>query len=302
MNPYSYPPVEPQFHLQLKETNSKYSRYSVDFPVALPTSHKEHNTALGDYYQPSQGDNLPLAILVHGWGDRSATPCRLFARDLAKIGVASFILYSVFHSSRMAEAIKKRLPHLTADEWLEGYQTSVIDVRQIVDWAHSNGQLNKQQIAVIGISLGGMVSAIAMGVDKRIQSGVILISGGNYESPQWLKRTVKNRTKAEYAEAQRVYAQYLAEVAEKGFENVEPPKRSYLTDPMTFASYLRGRPLFMINATLDERIPRQSTIDLWEASGKPGIKWLPGTHSSIWLLYPHIRREVCSFLGSAFKL
>jgi predicted esterase len=302
MNPYSYPPIEPRFNLQLKETNSKWLHYAVDFPIARPTSCKEHNTALGEYYQPSEGDNWPLAILVHGWGDHSTLPCNLLAKDLAKIGIASFILYLVFHSSRMPDAIKRRLPNLTAEEWFEGYQMSVIDVRQIVDWASSNGRINKEQIAVIGMSLGGMISALSMAVDKRIHAGVILISGGNYENPEWLRRTGQKRTEAEYAEAQKMYAQYLSEVAQKGFENVEPPKKSYLTDPMTFASYLRQRPVLMINAKLDERIPRQSTLDLWEASGKPQIKWLPGTHSSIWLLYPLIRREIFSFLSSTFSM
>jgi hypothetical protein len=53
---------------------------------------------------------------------------------------------------------------------------------------------------------------------------------------------------------------------------------------------------------LDERIPKQSTVDLWEACGKPEIKWLPGTHSSIWILYPLIRKLVTNFLTNAFKI
>jgi predicted esterase len=302
MKPFSYPPVSPRFNLQLKEKDNKWLHYAVDFPVARPTKYKEYNTAFGEYYQPINGNNLPLAILVHGMGNRSTLPCRLLAKDLAKIGIASFILYLVFHSCRMPKAIKSRFPKITPEEWFEGYQTSVVDVRQIVDWASSNGQINKEQIAVIGISLGGMISAISMGIDKRIRAGVITISGGNYESPAWLRRTCPDWTEVEYAEAQKAYKRYLAEVAEKGFQNVEPPKKTYLTDPMTFANYLRQRPLLMINATLDERIPKQATLDLWEASGKPEIKWLPGTHSSVWLLYPRIRREIINFLSSTFRI
>jgi predicted esterase len=302
MKPFSYPPVSPRFNLQLKEKNNKWLHYAVNFPVARPTKYKEHNTAFGEYYQPINGNNLPLAILVHGMGNRSILPCKLLAKDLAKMGIASFILYLVFHSCRMPKAIKSRFPKLTPEEWFEGYQTSVVDVRQIVDWASSNRQINKEQIAVIGISLGGMISAISMGIDKRIRAGVITISGGNYESPAWLRRTCPDWTEAEYAEAQEAYKRYLAEVVEKGFQNIEPPKKTYLTDPLTFASYLRQRPLLMINAALDERIPKQATLDLWEASGKPEIKWLPGTHSSVWLLYPRIRREIINFLSSTFEM
>jgi len=300
MNPYIYPPVKPQFNLQLNEKNGRWLHYSVDFLIAKPTTYKEHNTALGEYFQPVTGNNWPLAILVHGWGDRSITPCRLLAKDLAKRNIACFILYLVFHSRRMPEAIKNRLPILTADEWFDGYQTSVIDIHQVVDWAQNTELIDKERIAVIGISLGGIISAITMGLDNRIRAGVLLVSGGNYENPEWLKKTGDNRTEMEYLEGQRLYRRYCAEVAEKGFNNVEAPRRSYLTDPVTFGSLLRNRPLLMINAMLDERIPRQSTVDLWEASGKPKIIWLPGTHSFIWLLYPHIRNEILKFLDSTF--
>jgi esterase/lipase len=301
INPYNYTPV-PSFNLQLKETNSKWLRYAVDFPVAVPTSYQEHNTALGEYYRPPDGDNLPLAILVHGWGDRSLAPCRMFARDLIKIGFACFILRTVFHSDRMAKAIKSRLPRLTPEEWFEGYRTSVIDVRQIIDWAGSNGQVDKNRIAVIGVSLGGIISSISMALDKRIQAGVILVAGGNYENPAWLKRTGVRRSEAEYIEGQRLYRDYLDKVAREGLENVEPPRKSFLTDPVTFAGSLHHRPVLMVNATLDETIPKQSTIDLWEASGKPELKWIPGTHSSVWLLYPMIRKQVLGFLTSTFKM
>src|SRR4030043_1668392 len=165
MNPYNYPDIESDFDLQLSQTTSSWSRYSVEFPVARPTRYKENNIAYGEYYRPRQGSNLPLAILVRGWGARSAIPCKPLARDLAKKGIASLILYLVFHQRRMPDTVKERLPNLTPEEWFEGYQTSVIDVRQTIDWAGKSKDINKDHLAVIGISLGGIISAISMGVD-----------------------------------------------------------------------------------------------------------------------------------------
>ena len=302
MNPYNYPDIESDFDLQLSQTTSSWSRYSVEFPVARPTRYKENNIAYGEYYRPRQGSNLPLAILVHGWGDRSAIPCKPLARDLAKKGIASLILYLVFRQRRMPDTVKERLPNLTPEEWFEGYQTSVIDVRQTIDWAGKNKDINKNNIAVIGISLGGIISAISMGIDTRIGAGVILVAGGNYQSPAWLSKTEPGHSEAEYSKSQNLYNQYLNEVAKKGIEKVPPSKKSYLTDPMTFATYLRERPLLMLNAMWDERIPKQSTTDLWEACGKPEIKWYPATHSSIWMFYPLLLREITNFLKSTFNL
>lgn len=302
MNPYNYPHLEPAFDMQLNQTTRGWSRYVVKFPICKPTRYKENNTAYGEYYQPRRGANWPLAILVHGWGDRSVIPCRLLARDLSKKGIASFILYLVFHQRRMPDVIKERLPNLTPEEWFEGYQTSVIDIRQIIDWAGKNKDINKDHIAVIGISLGGIISAICMGVDKRIGAGVIVVAGGNYQGRAWLRRTEPDFSEAEYSQSQNLYTQYLREVAQKGIEKVTPSKKSYLTDPMTFASYLRRRPLLMLNAIWDERIPKQSTIDFWEACGKPQIKWYPATHSHIWLLYPLLLGQITNFLKSSFSI
>ncbi len=140
----------------------------VDFTTAHPTRHKENNTVRGEYFQPQNTDNAPLVILIHGIGDQSVIPCRSLAQMLARKGMACFVLYLVFHSSRMSEVVKKRFPDLTAEEWFESYQISVIDVRQIIDWASGRSEINGEKIAVLGISFGSFISAISMGIDKRI--------------------------------------------------------------------------------------------------------------------------------------
>jgi len=306
MNPYSYKSSEVRANMHLKETTSRWLHYAIDFPTAHVTEHEENNTVLGEYFKPRNTDHAPLAIIVHGWGDRSTILCKLIARTLAKKGIASFILYQVFHSSRMPEVIKNRLPLiLTPDEWFEGYRSSVIEVRQIIDWASSRPELDKEQIGAIGISLGGFVSAIAMGVDNRIKAGIFLIAGGNSEKITWITRNesiVKGHgcTEEECRQIRSHYPQYLADIAEQGFENVTPAKHCFLTDALTFASYLRGRPILMLNALWDETIPKEATLDFWEACHKPSIMWLPGTHVTFWIWYPIIERKITGFLNSSF--
>jgi len=308
MNPYSYQHNELGSNLHLKETTPRWLRYAVDFSSACTTPHEETNTVFGEYFQPRDTDCAPLAIIVHGWGDRSVMPCRLIARTLAKKGIASFILYLVFHSSRMPGDIRNRIPlFLTPEEWFEGYRASVIEIRQIIDWANSRPELDKEKIAAIGISLGGFVSAIAMGLDKRIKAGIFLVTGGNSEKITWDTKNesiVKGHgcTEAECHEIRSHYPQYLAETAEKGFGNVTPAKHCFLTDPMTFAPYLRERSVLMLNALWDETIPKEATLDFWEACHKPPIMWLPGTHVTFWLWYPLIERKITGFLTSTFGI
>ena len=307
MNPYSYERIEVNPFFHLKETTARWLRYAVHFPTAHPTTHPENSTVSGEYFQPRDTADAPLAILVHGIGDPSIIPCQLFAKALVKRGIACFVLHLVFHSTRMPEAIKSRVPDLTLDEWFEGYQISVTDVRQVIDWAESRPEIDRGKIAVIGISIGGFISAIAMGIDKRITAGVFLVAGGNSERiHREGRKQIGNRRhsspEAEFQQAQKRYRQYLTEVAERGVENVPPAKKNYFIDPMTFASYLRDRPVLMLNASWDEYIPRQATVDFWEASGKPSIVWFPTTHATIWLWYPLIRRKITRFLESAFGM
>ena len=137
MNPYDYTSSTPQFNLQLKKSNTDWRHYVVDFPAAFRTRHEEHHTARGEYFQSEMVSKAPLLIMLHGVGDHSVIPCRFLARNLARNGIASLILYLPVHSSRMPKMVRKAMPHLDADEWFEIYQTSVIEVRQVADWAGS---------------------------------------------------------------------------------------------------------------------------------------------------------------------
>jgi cephalosporin-C deacetylase-like acetyl esterase len=307
MNPYEYPRDNFQPNLKLKKTTRHWSHYLVDFPTACPTPHEKNNTVRGEYFQPRGAKNAPLVVLLHGIGDLSVTPCKMLAKVLAKKGMASFVVYSVMHSSRMPADVMRRFPHLTQQEWFQSHQISVVDLLQVIDWAESRDELNAEQIAAVGISFGGFISSIAMGIDERIKAAGLIVSGGNSTKIGWETRASdynkkRTQTKEGYEKTLKTYMEYLAEVEEKGLEKVEPPRREFWIDPMTFAHRLRKRPVLMINAHWDQAIPKEATIDFWEAAGRPPISWLPATHPTIWLWYPIIRGKIVRFLESAFEV
>ena len=307
MNPYNYLKDKNQPNLQLKKTTRHWSHYLVDFPTAHPTPYELNNTVLGEYFQPRGAENAPLVVLLHGIGDPSVTPCKLLAKTLARKGIASFVIYSVMHSKRMPADVMKRFPHLTQQEWFESHQISVIDLFQVIDWAESRAEINAEKIAAIGVSFGGFISAIAMGLDQRIKAAGLIVTGGNSTKIGWETRASdynkrRTQTRAGYEKVLNSYMKYLAEVEEKGLEKVTPPEESFWIDPMTFAHLLRKRPVLMINAHWDQAIPKEATLDFWKAAGKPPISWLPATHPTIWLWYPIIRRKIIRFLKSAFDI
>jgi len=297
VNPYNYDNSVRQVNLCLKKDTPKLLHYAVQFQSALDTGYAENSIIKGEYYWPRVEHKTALAILVHGMGDHSVIPCRLLTHSLLKREVACFIPYLTIHSKRIPKAMRANMPYLTPPEWFQSYQVSVVDIRQIIDWAYSRTELDTKQITTLGISFGGFVSAIAMGIDKRIKAGIFIVTGGNSSKISWLSKDSQYRkryprTESEYLEIQSSYARYLKDTSDKGLDNVTPDNQSFLTDPLTFARYLKGRPILMINALWDRYIPRETVTELWQACGQPAIKWIPSGHSSIWLWYPTMHRSI----------
>ncbi len=304
MNPYQYSTYSLPFNLNQISSNRYYHCYIVEFTAAFHGVYQQSSRVTGEYYRPLKGDKHQLAILLHGSGRRSILPLRLLVRSLTKRGIACLITYQAIHPNRMPRQNRKRYPWLSPEEWFEIYQTSVIEVRQIIDWAITRQEIDHKKILLIGLSFGGFIAAIAMGVDERVRSGIFFVMGGNtgkihYRGMLSRFTTLFRRVSEAHQGMQESYMKYLVQIEGMGLYNTEPPQRSFLIDPMTYAHRLRERPVLMINARWDEVIPREATLDFWQQTGKPPIFFYPTTHASLWLWYPSIVKKVVHFLDSA---
>jgi pimeloyl-ACP methyl ester carboxylesterase len=305
-NPFKYETIQPHFTVKQLSQGGQGRHYSVSFPIAFPGLYQESNTAEGEYFQANRMHKLPLVILIHGWGDHSAIPLHVMARQLSNKGMHCFVLYLPFHTRRLPKEMKKRSPNFTQEEWFDGYRIAITDVRQILDWAKTRDEIDKDRVAVVGLSLGSFVGSITMGIDDRINAGVFIVSGGNSAKIQEHSRFARFRKQyrfepKDYEDYQQSYGQYLQDVTLKGWENVEPARRVFLIDPLTYAYRLKGRPVLLLNAWWDEFIPRETTLELHKACGECELNWYPTTHASIWLFYPSIAGRVYRFLRNSFK-
>ena len=218
--------------MQTDVKTKHWVRYAVDFPTAHPTIYPEYNRVRGLYYKPTHKNPCPLVVMVHGMGDFSAIPWKWLAPSLAKRGMAAFILYLPFHSTRMPEVIRERIPNLSSQEWFEGCQLSVIDIFQVLDWAAERPEIDIAHNAFMGISYGGVVSAIAMGNDLRIKAGVFIVTGGNSGKINRFSKSKAYRngnvqSEEEYQKEQTTYQEYLKAVKSLGFENVNPEDSTF---------------------------------------------------------------------------
>jgi len=303
LNPYIYDNSPNKGEKTLKKETRHYLQYGVRLNNPLDIVHPENELIPGDYYVPKSRTIHPLMILVHGMGDYSRIPCTMLARKLVKQNIACFVPYLTIHSKRLPKAYKSDMPYLTPQQWFEVYRISVVDIRRIIDWASVRDEIDEEKIFITGISFGGFVSSISMGVDDRIKSGILIVTGGNANKISWMSKSGRYRdkyprTETEHTSVLEKYRQYLEEVQKLGFDNVDAEDISYYSDPLTFAGKLRDRPVLMINAEKDKYLHEETVIELWEALGKPQIEWIPSGHVTLWLRYSRIYRTISEFIKS----
>ena len=301
MFPYDYVKNEPLFNMHLLGSSSLRAHYEVMFSSSCRTDFKEGNAVYADYFAP-QNTPAPLLIISHGYGDTSLAPCLTLARLLVKNGIAAFVLYLPFHSRRLSARQPDSILSGDARMWFDLNRRGIIEIRQVIDWSYTRNEIIHDKIGVVGISLGGMISAIAMAVDNRIREGIFITIGGNLEELGWGENISGNQvghncTREECRVVYSQYHDYLLKVAEKGLESVRPAKECFLIDPLTFARYLQGRPILMINGKNDEVVSERSTLALWEACGKPLLTWIPGTHAGAYSQTTLISAEIIKFLN-----
>jgi pimeloyl-ACP methyl ester carboxylesterase len=295
-NPYIYRGRD-EFQVEPAGVGRDFRKYTLTFPSACPSEYPELDTVTGEYLLPiGTKAKPPLVLLIHGVGDTSTIPCRGLAGSLARDGIASLILYMPIHSRRLPQPLKKDFYRLSAQDWYNLYRISVVNIRQALDWAESRPELDHRRIGVTGISFGGYVSGIALGVDSRLRAGALLFTAGTLEKLARTRSSGKygryDISEDTYRRNQSRYHAYVAEVEARGFDNVLPPQLSYLFDPYTFTPELKSRPLLMVNARWDEYFPRDAVREFHRACGRPSQVWLPAGHASAWVFYPLISRRV----------
>jgi fermentation-respiration switch protein FrsA (DUF1100 family) len=159
----------------------------------------------------------------------------------------------------------------------------VCDVRRGVCWLASRRDVEPTRLGVAGISLGGIVSSIAVAVDPAVGEGVFLLAGGDLSKILW-----------GLPEAARFRGSW--EAAGRTVEDLKVLTEPF--DPLTYAHRLAGKRLLMIAGKVDEVVPPASTQALWVAAGRPPIRWYDcGHYSAIGYLLPGIRETVDFLAG-----
>jgi dienelactone hydrolase len=164
-----------------------------------------------------------------------------------------------------------------------------------VDFIQMHPNLDHKKIGAMGFSLGGITTAMLIGIEPRFVGAMIAAGGGNF--PELLTRT-KNRHMVRLRERRMEFLKLPS------MDDYEQELHKHLVfDPLHFARRVNKTALLMMMVTNDRQVPSPNQKQLWETLGQPDVILLDQGHvaSIVRLAYTRMD-EVIAFFNERFKL
>jgi cephalosporin-C deacetylase-like acetyl esterase len=277
-------------------------KFSVTFPSPVTTPHPLNNTVHAEYFQPAGKGPHPGIVVLHILGGDFPLS-RLVANHLAQRGLAALFVKMPHYGPRRDPALRKRMISKNPVETVEGMTQAVLDIRRATDWLADRPEVDPRRLGITGISLGGIMSSLAGGVDTRFRKVGIVLGGGDFAEFVW---NVDHPEAAEFRQTwtsqcrtRDEFAKLIAEI-----------------DPVTYGPRLAARRVLMIEAAHDEVIPPAHAKALYDSirptnavpgpdvsppsdtARPPELVWLnAGHYTAIWYLPRELMRLDGFFRG-----
>lgn len=270
-------PKEPfAWELTLSRERDDVTEYALSFPSPVSTGDEANDLVRAKYWRPRGRGPFPAFVVLH-WLAGNFGPLETFCTRLAEHGVAALMVWMPHYGERRADG--KRMLSTDLAETLAGCTQASMDARRAGHWLHARPEVDR--VGILGISLGSFIAAGTAGVDDQFALVVPIIGGGD------LARVLLHDS--------REVRSIRRELESRGYTVESLREELAPIDPTTFASAVPRERVLMVNMEDDEIVPRACTDALYEAFGKPEIKWYPGGHYAVALRFADIVWDVVRF-------
>jgi hypothetical protein len=238
--------------------------FTVRFPSPVETPYPENNIVYAEYYRPSKPGPFPCVVVLDiTGGDQKLS--RVIARHLAQNGIGGLFVQMAYYGPRRPPGSKKRLLSYDLGHTFEAVRQTVLDLRRAAAWMEARPEVDKNNLGIMGTSLGSFMAALTAEMEPRYRRVAVLLGGGGFVDAYYGHPQAAPFVKAFEA---------LGGTKELAARFVAP------VDPLTCAGNLKDRKLLMVAAKNDEIVPPRMAENLWNASGRQRIIWLDAGHYS----------------------
>ena len=271
------------YTLQLVEQDEFVSVYRLVYDSPFKSPFPENNIVPAELYLPRKvTGKVPAAIVLDILAGNAILP-RAMSRGLAEGGIAAaYIPMAYYNQRRPKDNAHLRLLSSDPTRAVEALRQTVMDIRRAKAILASRPEIDPKHIGITGISLGGIMTSLAAGVDGTFDRVVPILAGGDIADLIFQTR-----------ETRRI----SAELTQNGVTIEKLTTMLAPVEPTHFASRIDPTRCLMINASADEVIPRVATDDLNKAIGSPELLWAPAGHYSSIFFLPAIRQTTIRFLS-----
>jgi dienelactone hydrolase len=260
----------------------------INLPSAMPSGNPVVDTIWFRYFpaDAAAGVRAPAVVLLPPLGSGEEDPQMTeFAEYLASRGIASAVMALPYHGLRHKRGDEPARHFIDGNlaAVVHNFQQSVSDAGTVAAWMQARPEIDPTRIGIVGISLGAIVAHLAMGIDSTFPVGVAILGGGD------LPDLYRHSLIAGIEQMMHPH-HYTAEQ----LRTVAP------VDPLTYADRNRPRRVLMIEAARDLLIPPRDATELWNALGRPPIRWIDTNHLAISLFPKPIFKATADFLLAAW--
>ncbi|MBI1325245.1 abhydrolase domain-containing 18 [bacterium] len=273
-----------QWELKPIRTATRHHVWALRFPSPLPGEVPANNIVHAEYFLPAnpppEGGRYPAAVVLHILG-ADFPLSRFMAARLADNGIAALFVQLPYYGKRKpADLPEVRFLSGDLNRSVMAFRQGVLDIRRAIAWLASRPEVDPKKIHATGISLGGIMAALATAIDPMASGGVFVLAGGGLADILWNLPEKEART---YREAWQKSGRTFDDLSRL----VDP------FDPLTYADRLRNKRVKMIVAKVDEVVPARSGEALWKAAGEPEIvRYDAGHYSAAAFILPAMRETI----------
>ncbi len=202
----------------------------------------------------------PLPLMVVLGGHRTGQDAVDLVGDPGNVVVAA--LDYPYNGPTRIRNLRQFVPALRLMQ--QGLLDTPPAVSLALDWLMTLPYIDQEQVELVGVSLGTPFVAVAGALDQRFARVWIIHGGAGNEG--WIEYNLGSRVPSEFW---RPHAARLLHLLAYG--------PSF--DTKDWVSQISPRPLIVIGATDDERLPRHKVEQLFAAAGEPReLIWTEGAH------------------------